>query len=167
MKRLYLLRHAKSSWDEPALEDRDRPLASRGERAARLIAEHVRREGISPALVLCSTSLRTRQTLAALLPVLAGDAELRLEDALYGAGAEELRARVRAVPDPVSSVLLIGHNPGLHELALSLAGRGAGLERLRERFPTGALATLAIPSWAELGEGAAELVGFVVPRELG
>lgn len=169
MRLLYLLRHAKSSWGDPGLEDRDRPLNSRGRRAARLVAEHLRAEGVSPELVLCSASLRTRQTLAAILPTLEGELEARIEVALYSAGAEELVERLRTVPASTSSVLVIGHNPGLHELALSLAGTGRDLERLREHFPTGALATLAVPEpgWAELAEGDAELTGYAVPRELG
>lgn len=168
MKLLYLLRHAKSSWDDPGVEDRNRPLAPRGRRAAQRIAEHLRGGGVAPALVLCSSSLRARQTLAAVVPELESDAELRIEGALYSAGADELLARLRAVPESVPSVLLIGHNPGLQELALSLACGGGALERLRERFPTAALATLAIPTagWPELRTGDAELEGYVVPREL-
>jgi phosphohistidine phosphatase len=163
VRRLFILRHAKSSWDDTGLPDHERPLAPRGERAAARIAEHVRSEEIAPELVLCSTALRTRQTLAALLPVLPGDVEVRLEDELYGASLDGLLARLREVDDSVGTVLVIGHNPTLHALALALTGRGDALDR----FPTGALATivLAVP-WAELGEGAGELEGFVVPREL-
>ncbi len=163
MRRLHLLRHAKSSWDDPGLADYDRPLAPRGQKAAARIAEHLRREGIAPQLVLCSTALRTRETLAALLPVLEEDLEIELEDSLYGAGMPEVLARVREVDEAVSSALVIGHNPTLHELALFLTDRGDVLDR----FPTGALASLAFSTtWAELDEGGAELEGFVVPREL-
>jgi phosphohistidine phosphatase len=118
--------------------------------------------------VLCSSSLRARQTLAAVVPELESDAELRIEGALYSAGADELLARLRAVLESVPSVLLIGHNPGLQELALSLACGGGALERLRGRFPTAALATLAIPTagWPELRAGDAELEGYLLPREL-
>jgi phosphohistidine phosphatase len=165
---LYLLRHAKSSWDDPGLEDRDRPLAPRGRRASAHIAEHLRDDHVAPALVLCSSALRTRETLAAILPALEGEVEIRIEDGLYLAGIDALLARLNDVPDSVPSVLLIGHNPSIHELALTLAGRGDGLDRLRERFPTGALATLGIPAggWSDLRSGAAVLEGFVLPREL-
>ena len=123
----------------------------------------MRDEAIAPDLVLCSTALRTRQTLAALLPVLPGDVEVRLEDDLYGASLDGLLARLREVDDSVGAVLVIGHNPTLHALALALTGRGDALDR----FPTGALATVALTGpWAELGEGTGELEGFVVPREL-
>ena len=163
MKHLYVLRHAKSSWDDSGLPDHDRPLAPRGEKAAVRIAARLRSEGIAPALVLCSSALRTRQTLAALLPVLDGDVQISVEDGLYGAGMREVLARVREVPEAVPSVLLIGHNPTLHELALFLTDRGDVLER----FPTAALASLAFPgAWADLAEGEAELESFVVPREL-
>ena len=163
MRHLYVLRHAKSSWDEPDLADRDRPLAPRGRKAAARIAEHLEREAIAPALVLCSGALRTRQTLAALLPVLGGDVEIRLEEGLYGAGADQVLTRVRETRNAVTSVLVIGHNPTLHELAFFLTGRVDELDH----FPTGALASLAFEgSWAELGEGGAELESFVVPREL-
>jgi phosphohistidine phosphatase len=164
VKRLHLLRHAKSSWDDPELVDHERPLAPRGERACLRIAEHIRREGIAPELVLCSTALRARQTLAALLPVLEGDVQIRLEDGLYGAGVDQIVARLRDVDEAVGSVLMVGHNPTLHALALALTRRDDTLER----FPTGALAsmTVGVP-WSELDEGVAELESFVVPRELG
>jgi phosphohistidine phosphatase len=163
VRRLLLLRHAKSSWDDAGLPDRERPLAPRGEKAAVRIAEHVSSQSIAPDLVLCSTALRTRQTLAALLPVLPGEVEIRLEDELYGASLYGLLARLRELEDSVGVVLVIGHNPTLHALALALTGRGDVLDR----FPTGALATVALTTpWAELGEGAGELEGFVVPREL-
>ena len=163
MKRLFILRHAKSSWDDEGLPDHERPLAPRGEKAAARIAEHLRGEGIAPELVLCSTALRTRQTLAALLPVLPGDVEILLEDELYGASLDGLIGRLREVEDSVTAAMVIGHNPTLHALALALTGRGDALDR----FPTGALATVAFDSaWAELGEGGAELESLVVPREL-
>lgn len=171
MKVLYLLRHAKSSWDDPGLADRDRPLAPRGRKAAGRIAAHLRAERIEPAVVLCSSAVRTRQTLDAILPALEGATEILVEDALYAAGAESLLARLRSVPEAAPSALLIGHNPGIADLAFVLAGGGDAdaLRRLREGFPTGALATLAIPQagWEELGDGDAELTAYVVPRELG
>ena len=164
MRRLYLLRHAKSSWDEPGLGDRDRPLAPRGRKASKLIAEHLREEAIEPELVLCSPSVRTRQTLER---IGLEDAEVRIEDELYGASAGELLAVLNDVADGVDSVMLIGHNPGMESLALELAGSGAELARMREKFPTAALATLAFEgSWRELAPDSAELVAFVKPREL-
>src|SRR5262245_6241843 len=116
MKHLYLLRHAKSSWKDTSLPDHDRPLAGRGRRAAKAIAGHLREQGIEPELVLCSTARRARETLERIEPAL-GASALCLEDELYAAGAPALLERLRSVPDPVGSVMLIGHNPALEELA--------------------------------------------------
>jgi phosphohistidine phosphatase len=167
MKRLYLLRHAKSSWDDPTLADHDRPLAPRGRRAARVMAEHLRREGIAPELVLCSRSRRTRQTLTAIAPGLGESADARIKPELYAASAADLLEVLREVPDEVGSVMLIGHNPGIQDLALSLAGDGPEIARVRSKFPTAALATLEFrASWRELAPRTAELVSFVKPKEL-
>jgi phosphohistidine phosphatase len=164
VKLLYVLRHAKSSRSDPTLADPDRPLAPRGRRESARLAAHLQRERIDPALVLCSSARRARETLAALLPALEGEAELRLEDGLYAAEAGALLERLHAVPALLPSVLLIGHNPGLHELLLHLLGP----ERAPQRLPTAALATLAIPAagWQQLAERDAELAALVVAREL-
>ena len=166
-RRLYLLRHAKSSWDEPGLADHDRPLAPRGLRAASAMRRHLEEEHVAPELVLCSTAARARATLDGVRPVLGG-AAVRFEAELYGASAHELLARVRAVAASVRSVMLIGHNPGLQDLALCLARPGAHVHELGEKFPTGALATLAFrgADWRALERGRAELAAFVRPRDL-
>jgi phosphohistidine phosphatase len=165
---LLLLRHAKSSWDDPSLADIDRPLAPRGEKAARTIARYLLEKRVRPDLVLCSTSRRTRQTFEAIEPSLGRHAQVEYEQGLYGASADELLARLRTVSPEVSTVLVLGHNPGMQDLALLLAGGGARLDRLREKFPTAALATLSAGDrWADLKAGDAELLDYVVPRELG
>jgi phosphohistidine phosphatase len=168
VRTIILLRHGKSSWSDPTLADLDRPLAPRGERASRRIAKYIRRKKLRPALVLCSPSLRTRQTLEAIESSLGKRSVVELEPQLYAASEGGLLQRLQALPESVDSVMLIGHNPGLHELARTLASRGAELPRLEE-FPTGALATLVVDSdsWAALGPGDAELVDYVVPRQLG
>jgi phosphohistidine phosphatase len=163
---LYLLRHAKSSWADATLADRERPLAPRGRRDAKRIAKHLRRLGCEPELVLCSSAVRTRETLELLRPAL-GVATVVLEDELYAASSDELLARIRLVPDAVASVIVIGHNPGLHQLALALASSGDELERLVATFPTAALATLAVAtSWSRLAPADATLTGYVVPKQL-
>jgi phosphohistidine phosphatase len=121
MKRLYLLRHAKSSWDDPTLADHDRPLAPRGRRAVKVMAKHLRRKGIAPQLVLCSPSRRTRQTLTRIAPAVGKSAEVQIRSELYAASAAELLEVLRQVPDGVESVMLIGHHRGIQDLALSLA----------------------------------------------
>jgi phosphohistidine phosphatase len=167
MKRLYLLRHAKSSWDQPALADRDRPLAPRGRRAAKVMAEHLRREGIAPELVLCSPSRRTRQTLKRIAPSLGKHVEVRIEPKMCAASAATLLKALRELPEGVESLLPIGHNPGIQDLALSLARPGSESVRVRDKFPTAALATLELDaSWRELAPGSAELIAFVKPKEL-
>jgi len=168
VRTVILLRHGKSSWSDPTLADFDRPLAPRGERASRRIGKYMRRKKIRPPLVLCSPSLRTRQTLEAIEPSLGKGSSVELEPRLYAASKGELLERLRALPESVNSVMLIGHNPGLHELARVLASRGAGLPRLEQKFPTGALAMLVVDSesWVALGPGDRELVDYIVPREL-
>jgi phosphohistidine phosphatase len=90
-----------------------------------------------------------------------------LEEELYAASVDELLARIRRVPDAVASVLLIGHNPGLHELALALASTGDELERLEAKFPTAALATLVLEkNWSRLTPADATLAAYVVPKQL-
>jgi phosphohistidine phosphatase len=166
VKRLFLLRHAKSSWDDPSLADHDRPLAPRGRRASALIEEHLRRNRVEPVLVLCSSARRTRETLERVRPAL-GAAEVRFERELYGASCEDLLRRLRAVPDELPSVMLVGHQPVIQQLAVHLAGGGPELERLRGKFPTAALATLTFAGgWSELERGGAELVAYVKPKQL-
>jgi phosphohistidine phosphatase len=164
-----LLRHGKSSWSDSTLADIDRPLAPRGERAARKLAKYIRRRRIRPALVLCSPALRTRKTLEAVEASLGKRCVVEVVPELYAASEQELLERLQALSESVSSVMLIGHNPGLQDLALLLASRGACLPQLEEKFPTGALATLVVrsESWTALGPGEAELVDYVVPSQLG
>jgi phosphohistidine phosphatase len=169
LNNLYLLRHAKSSWDDPGLADHDRPLAPRGRKAARQMAVHLRTAKVRPQLVLCSSATRARQTYEALSGALAGPVVLSVEDALYGASDAELLARLHEVPDTVSAVLLVGHNPGLQDLALALSGDGDPmvLTRLGDKFPTCALVSLEVPTaWDALGPGRAVLRAMVLPREL-
>ena len=167
VKTLHLLRHAKSSWDDEALADHERPLAPRGRRDAKAIAEHLKRTLASgPELVLCSSAVRTRQTLELVAPGL-GEPRIEYDEAIYGASAGGLMARLRAVPDGVESVLVIGHNPGLQDLALELASTGAQLPRLAAKFPTCAVATLAVAGpWSALEDGDAELTAYVIPKQL-
>jgi len=108
---VFLLRHGKSSWSDATLRYFDRPLAPRGECAARRVARHMRRQKIRPALVLCSSSLRTRQTLEALAPALGKRSSIELVPEPYAASAEELLERLRGLPDTVGSAMIIGHNP--------------------------------------------------------
>ncbi len=169
MHQLLLLRHAKSSWDDPAVADRDRPLNRRGERAAAAIGRAMAELGLIPGLILASPAKRTMQTLAALAPF---PAKVRIEtpEPLYLADASRLLAILKELAESEAGVLVIGHNPGLHELAVTLIGksqRTSDAERLTQHFPTAALAEFAIAGrWRALGPGAGRLVRFLLPRDL-
>ena len=169
MKALYLLRHAKSSWADSGLADHDRPLAPRGKKATRALALHLAESGVRPALVLCSTAARARETLDGVVRSLGDDVEVWHERDLYGASAHELLDRLRRLPPAVPSVMVVGHNPGMEDLALDILGGGdqGSLTRLHAKFPTGALATLLVPGeWKSLAPGQATLTAYVVPRDL-
>jgi phosphohistidine phosphatase len=167
MKRLFLLRHAKSSWKDSSLPDHDRPLAGRGKRASKAMAAYMREHRIEPALVLCSSATRARQTLDRVAPGLGGSPDVRIESELYDASAAGLLSRLQRVDDAVSSVMLIGHNPSIERLALDLANGGPELAELGDKYPTGALATVDFDgAWSTLEPDAARLVDFVKPRDL-
>jgi phosphohistidine phosphatase len=166
-KRLFVLRHAKSSWDNPGLDDHERPLAPRGWRAVEAIAAHLSASGIEPELVLCSSSRRTRETLEG---IEVGGEHL-IEPGLYAATCEEVLDRLRRLPDSISSAMLIGHNPTAQMLVLRLSNHdGSGVldparEQVKRKFPTGALATLSFDcTWRELEPGCAELQEFTSPK---
>jgi phosphohistidine phosphatase len=172
MRQLLLLRHAKSSWDDPRLSDHARPLNARGRRAARAMAAAMRDLGLAPDVVLVSSARRTLQTLEALGP-LEGPPLIEPMDDLYLAPWQRLLEVLRRVPETVRSVLLIGHNPGLHELALALAGpagmalAGPEGQRLAAAYPTAALAEFAIAvPWSALAPGCGRLLRFLVPADL-
>lgn len=167
---LYLYRHAKSSWTDPLLADFDRPLAPRGVRACKTMGSYMRVADVRPDIILCSSSARTRETLKLSVPALAGDIPVKYEQALYHAGAGALLGRLQRVPDRFNSVLIIGHNPGLHSLAIGLtaANDSDDNERLETKFPTAGLATLIQrrDHWRDLAPESCELHSFVVPRDL-
>jgi phosphohistidine phosphatase len=167
VKRLHLLRHAKSAWDDPALRDRDRPLAPRGRKAAKRIGRWAKKHGVRPQLVVCSNAVRARQTLERVLPGL-GEPAVWFEVTLYAAGTEMLLARIQTLPDEVDEAMLVGHNPGLRDLLLLLAAPSSLRERAHGNVPTGALAELEadVERWADVSPGEARLTKFVVPREL-
>jgi phosphohistidine phosphatase len=168
MRTLHVLRHAKSSWAGEQFEDHDRPLSKRGRRAAAVMARHLAEQAAPPDLVLCSTATRARETLAPVLERLKPRRVL-LDRELYLAGGEALLRRVCDLDDAVGSVLLVGHNPGLHEFALLLAAPDSpvALPPLSGKFPTGALATFHCPSsWRRLKPQTATVVAYVSPRDL-
>jgi phosphohistidine phosphatase len=163
LKTLYILRHAKAA-QESREGDAERPLMKRGRRAAAAIGEYLAALEPPPRLVLCSTSARTRETLDEILPAFDREPQLLFEDALYLAGASRLLDRLQRLPEQTGSVLLIGHNPGLHQLAAALASEPGALA---ESFPTAALAVLRITGrWSALRAHQAKLVDFKTPKSL-
>jgi phosphohistidine phosphatase len=164
MHQLLFLRHAKSSWDDPKLADRDRPLSKRGRRAAARMRSAIGELGLMPDVVLVSPSRRTLETLAALEPW--DDAPVVEQiDGLYLATAQQLLTVLRDVNETVRSVMLIGHNPGMHELAVQLSGVSDG--RLAAGFPTAALAEFSIGTqWRQLDQAGTRLNRFLTPKDL-
>ena len=171
MKTLHLLRHAKSSRNTPTLPDHDRPLAPRGERDATMVGRHLRAAAFHPALVLCSTARRAADTLSILERELgAPGLTVKHERGLYLSGRKALLARLRAVEGGIPSVLLVAHNPDLHELATCLAGGGpaAAVRDLADGFPTSTFCTIrfAGDGWHDIGPGGGILEALVLPRHL-
>jgi phosphohistidine phosphatase len=170
MLTLLLLRHAKSSWDDPGLDDYDRPLAKRGEKAAPRMGAEIAELGLKPDVILCSSAVRTRETLALVLPEIGGKPEVVYDDAIYLAAPETLLAKVRAVSGAPKSVMVVGHNPGMEELAALLVGDGDKSERkpMAEKFPTCALAVITFEAkdWAGIAPGAGTLTRFITPAQL-
>ena len=169
-KTLCLLRHAKSSWADPALDDFDRPLNQRGRASAVPLGLYIDDKELRPDSILCSSARRTRETLGLLLPWLHGEATVRIERGLYLASADELLLRLRRMEDEVSCLLMIGHNPGFEDLADALTGAGDvfASTAMQEKFPTAALAVLDFdaPHWADIAPGKGELRAFVTPKLL-
>ncbi len=176
LRQLLLMRHAKSLWDDPKLSDHARPLNARGRASAVAMRRAMRDLGLVPDLVLVSSARRTLQTLEALGP---WDETPLIEpmDALYLASAHAMLDVLHHVTETVRSVLILGHNPGMHELALTLVGAHAfsrpaaadraTLSRLAEGYPTGALAEFSVAGgWATIGEGSGRLQHFLTPRDL-
>ena len=166
-RRLVIVRHAKSSWDDSTLSDRERPLAPRGLGALGPMRDHLAASVARPDLVLCSPARRTVDTLAGIVPALPDGVRVEQLDALYGADAATLLRIVRSLDDEIACAMFVGHNPGLGDLAVLLAGSGerAARDQLREKFPTGAIATLSVDSgWADLEPGAARLDDLFMPR---
>jgi phosphohistidine phosphatase len=170
VKTLFLLRHAKSRWKDESLADVDRPLSRRGRDAAARLAEHLRKNFIRPALLLCSPAERTTETLDRIRGALTDETTIRLDRGIYLASPETLLKLLRRVDDAHPSVMVIGHNPGLERLAHALASNttDAPYHRMTAKFPTGALATLSltIDRWKAIEPGCGTLDAFTTPKDL-
>lgn len=168
-RRLYLLRHAKSSWSDPSLLDEQRPLSARGRRAVGLLREHFRAIGLGVDVVLCSPALRTRETWAGVSGGFGRDVDVRVVPAIYDAAAGELLDLARGLDESARTALIIGHNPAIEGLAIGLAQTGdqRALARLGGGYPTGGFATISLDgAWKELDWRVGFLADFVRPRDL-
>ena len=172
--RLLLLRHAKSDWSDAARGDEDRPLTARGRKAAAAMGAYMCEHRYVPGRVLCSTARRTRETLEWLLPALGANPSVAYDESLYLAEWPRLLREIQAAPDAASPVLVIGHNPGLQELAVALVrepdekSERARVKKLKEKFPTGALAVIDfdVKAWSDVAPGIGRLCEYVRPKEL-
>ena len=168
-RRLLLLRHAKSAWPEQ-VADHERPLAERGEKAAPAMGNYMAREHLVPDLALVSDARRTQQTWELVQRRLPAEVAVRTTSDIYEAPASRLLETIRALGDSAATLLLIGHNPGLQDLALMLAGDGDARARdaLAAKYPTAALAVIDFPvaNWRHIGPGSGVLTRFVTPRSL-
>jgi len=170
MKTLYLLRHAKSAWDDPDLSDHDRPLAERGDEDAEAMGKAWRHNGVRVDRVITSSACRARRTLELVLETAGIDPPVEVDQGLYLCGRRAWVERLRQLPEGAETVLVVGHNPDIHELALYLTGSGDKDLRksLGRKFPTCACATLRLPiaAWLHLDRGGAELVAFEAPGKV-
>jgi len=177
LKTLLLLRHAKSAW--PDVPDHDRPLARRGRRDAPRMGRWLRAVGYVPDQVVCSTACRASQTWQLAQPALGAAPPAIFDDRVYEATAAQLLDVIRRTPAPVGTLLVVGHDPALPELARTLAAAAqeadvtgsqavvAAVDRMRAKFPTAAVAAFSFRGgWEHLAPGMARLAYFVTPRQL-
>lgn len=165
---LYLLRHAHSSWALPGQRDHQRPLDARGTGDAPRIGAEIARRGYRIDRVLCSTAVRAERTLAAIREHLSADVEIEFSDSLYGLGVDAYLAAVKGHAS-AASLMIVGHNPMIEELTISLAGTGerAALDQLRAGFPTAGLAVIDFPvPLPAVAAGGGRLRRLVHPRDL-
>lgn len=173
MKRLVLLRHAKSSWDAPVSRDFDRPLSKRGKRAGKAMGRYLLAQKITWDVMLVSPALRTMETVERLEVGYGKALDPLYDDRLYMASTNQLLAMVRGLDDEgVSSAVIVGHNPGIQGLALALTPGGDDADKARARldakFPTAALAVLEFSAkrWADIAPGSGALERFIKPKDL-
>jgi phosphohistidine phosphatase len=170
MKILTLLRHAKSSWDDKVPRDFDRPLNARGRKAAVTVGRELRAQGLAFDKVIASSAVRVVETLSSLWEGYGDQLEPEHEADLYLASPAALLERIQAVDDGVDRLLVVGHNPGLEQLALMLTdGDPVKLrEQLALKYPTATVAEISLPvdRWADVREGGGTLTRFIRPRDL-
>jgi phosphohistidine phosphatase len=169
MRRLILLRHAKSDWST-GLRDQDRPLSARGRDAAPRMGAYMARHELVPNLILASKAMRVRETVELLIPAFAQAPKIVYDERIYGSEAPELLDIIKKTPTVVHALMLVGHNPALAEFAGLLVASGdiAARQRLAEKFPTAGLAVIdfAFDDWRKIHQKSGRLDRFVAPRTL-
>jgi phosphohistidine phosphatase len=170
MLTLSLLRHAKSSWANPMLEDFDRPLAARGRKSAPRTGAFIAERGLIPDLVLCSGSVRTRETLSLAMEGWETRPEIAYDDCLYHATVPALFTALHAAPNEKRHVMIVGHNPGMHSFALQVVGSGRpkDLHALAHGYPSGTLSVITFQKaqWRQIKPGDGHLTLIVSPKDL-
>lgn len=170
MKRLSILRHAKSSWDDPDLDDFNRPLNERGWKAARRMGRELKHRGMRFDYVLASTAARVRETIDGLQDKFDFKAEIHFEPRMYGASEPILLSLIQALPENVHAPLLVGHSPGLERLLIELTlNDDEGLrDRIRDKYPTGAFAVVELPAhrWDDVEPRSGQIVELILPKDL-
>ena len=169
MRRLLLLRHAKAVPLSRG-DDFERALAESGRADARRIGEYIADSGLTPDRALYSGALRTRETFEIVAAALGQPLEAEQQNALYEATRFLIVGLLRELPTGARAHLIVGHNPGMADVANLLSGEGPASERLRlaSKFPPGALAVIAFdkPDWSDLAPGSGRLEKFVTPADL-
>jgi phosphohistidine phosphatase len=170
MRRLMLLRHAKSDWPD-GVDDHERPLGKRGRRTSPMMGAYMAKEDLLPDCAIVSTARRARETWELVRAMLAQNIIQKDEPRLYDASAYTILAVVKKASPDVHVLLLVGHNPGFHELALKLIGkeRQSDLSRLQRKFPTAGLAVIDfnVGNWSDVSEGLGRLERFETPKSIG
>lgn len=164
MKQLFLLRHAKSSWDDTSLDDHDRPLGARGEKDAPRVGRLLKEASDLPDLVVCSTAARARQTASLFLKAAGYSGPVRHERQIYEASPEGLLDVVRSIDDSVESAMLVGHNPGFEMLAGALIGPNGHAANVRMTTANLVRLELTVDTWRSVAPGTATLLWHVIPR---
>ena len=170
MKTLFVLRHAKSDWSTPGQDDHERPLAERGERAALVMGRYMAQRGYHPDFILCSDARRAADTCAIVTSQWKMVPPIEAERSLYLAGRTGVLNRLGAVVSRHAGVMIVGHNPDLHEVVTGLAQSGPAewLQSATDKFPTAALAVLELPveHWREAAKTGGTLVDYATPKTL-
>jgi len=171
MKKLYILRHAKAGKsNKKILDDHERPLTRKGLNSCKLIAAYLRENKEKPEVVICSTALRTRKTFENVFKDYLPKLKAEFEPRLYLASTADIFSLVNETDDAVKSLMVIGHNPSLHEFSLQLMGEGERplVRKLKDCFPPGALAIyeIAEKSWSDVGRKSGNLSAVVIPKNL-